>query len=140
MIRIDAQTTIPESELRFTFSPSSGPGGQNVNKVATRATLLFQVAESPSLDESSRGRILEKLAARINSEGVLRIVCDEHRTREANRRAALERFGELLRGAVRRPKPRRPTRPTRASRQRRVEAKRARSSIKQGRRGRAGEE
>ncbi len=87
-----AIAAIAEDELRFTYSRSSGPGGQNVNRVETRVTLLFDVLGSPSLSEGHKRRIASLLATRINKEGILRVVSQRHRTREANRRAARERF------------------------------------------------
>ena len=126
----EALARIAEDEVRFTYSRSSGPGGQNVNRVETRVTLLFDVLGSPSLTEGERGRIASRLATRINKEGILRVVSQRHRTREANRRAARERFEELLTGALKRQRPRRKTRVPRAARRRRLEGKRHRGDLK----------
>ena len=128
---------IAEDELRFTYSRSSGPGGQNVNRVETRVTLLFDVFGSPSLSEGQKRRIASRLATRINKEGILRVVSQRHRTREANRRAARERFEELLTEALRRKPPRRKSRVPRAARRRRLEGKRRRGEVKR-LRGRSG--
>ena len=128
---------IAEDELRFTYSRSSGPGGQNVNRVETRVTLLFDVLGSPSLSEGQKRRIASRLATRINKEGILRVVSQRHRTREANRRAARERFEELLTGALRRKPPRRKSGVPRAARRRRLEGKRRRGEVKR-LRGRSG--
>ena len=126
----EALASIAEYELRFTYSRSSGPGGQNVNRVETRVTLLFDVLGSPSLTEGQKRRIESRLATRINKEGILRVVSQRHRTREANRRAAAERFEELLAGALRRERPRRKTRVPREARRRRLEGKRRRGQLK----------
>jgi ribosome-associated protein len=132
---------IAEHELRFTYSRSSGPGGQNVNRVETRVTLLFDLDASPSLSAEQKRRVRTRLATRINKDGVLRIVSQRYRTREGNRRAALERFEELLTEACRPERPRRKTRATKAAKRRRLESKRKRGAIKRlrGKRG-AGED
>jgi ribosome-associated protein len=121
---------IAETELRFVYSRSSGPGGQHVNRVETRATLLFDVAASPSLTEEQKRRIRRRLATRVNREGMLRVVSQRHRTREANRRAAIERFRELLTEALRTQRPRRKTSVPKKAKRRRVETKRRRGEIK----------
>jgi ribosome-associated protein len=120
-------------ELRFTYSRSSGPGGQYVNRVETRVTLLFDVDGSPSLTDEQKRRIRRRLATRINKEGVLRVVSQRHRTREANRRAAIERFEELLAEALRSRRPRRKTRVPERAKRRRVETKRRRGEVKRSR-------
>ncbi len=129
----EALAGIVEHELRFTYSRSSGPGGQNVNRVETRVTLLFDVLRSPSLTEEHKLRIATHLATRINKEGILRVISQRHRTREANRRAAAERFEELLTGALRSKRPRRKTRVPRKARRRRLEGKRRRGELKRSR-------
>ncbi len=134
MIEIVPGLAIPDSELAFAASRSGGPGGQNVNKVATKVTLTFDVAASPSLTDAQRTRILARLATRIGKDGVLRVVSQRHRTQGANRAAALERFVELLRGALAEEAPRVPTRPSRAARQRRVAEKELHARTKQTRR------
>lgn len=91
---------IPEGEFTFTTSRSSGPGGQNVNKVSTRVTLLWDVTGSPGLTEEQRERLLTRLAGRINREGVLRVVSQRHRTQLANREAVMRRFRELIEEAL----------------------------------------
>jgi ribosome-associated protein len=117
-------------ELRFTYSRSSGPGGQHVNRVETRVTLLFDVDGSPSLSETQKLRIRSHLATRINKDGMLRVVSQRHRTREGNRRAAIERFEELLAEALRPRRARRKTRVSAAERRRRVDSKRRRGEVK----------
>ena len=126
----EALAGVAEDELRFTYSRSSGPGGQNVNRVETRVTLLFDLFGSPSLSEGQKRRIAIRLATRINKEGILRVVSQRHRTREANRRAATERFEELLTGALRIQRLRRKTRVPRQARRRRLEGKRRRGELK----------
>lgn len=133
-IRITGELSIPLEELSFTFSRSGGPGGQNVNKVSTRATLHFDVARSTSLGEGQRAALMRNLATRISKEGILRVSSQKHRTQRANREAAIERFAVLLREALAVRRRRRPTSPTEASRRRRLERKRLRSRIKTGRR------
>lgn len=130
-IRINQRLSIPMAELEFRFSTSGGPGGQHANKTASQATLLFDVAQSPSLDEKSRQRLLAKLAPRLTKEGVLQISVQESRSQHQNRQIAAERFRELLAGALKRPRRRRPTRPGKAARERRLRAKKRRSQIKQ---------
>jgi ribosome-associated protein len=129
-VLIDERLVIPFAELGFETSRSSGPGGQNVNKVETRVTLTFPVLTSPSLDEQQRARIGERLATRISRAGVLRVSAQLHRSQSANRDEALRRFAELLRDALAEDPPRRPTRPPAASRRRRLQGKRRRSDLK----------
>ena len=121
---------IPSSEIRFTAARGGGPGGQHVNKVSTRITLNFDVANSPSLSDSQRGIILEKLAGRINQEGELRIIAGEYRSQAGNKAAALARFTELLRQALTPRAKRHKTKPTLGSKLRRLESKARRASVK----------
>jgi ribosome-associated protein len=134
MIRITDRIAIDESELSETFIRASGPGGQNVNKLATAVQLRFDVRRSPSLPDEVRAR-LERLAGkRLTRDGVLVITAQRHRTQERNREDARERLVELIRQAAVRPVRRRKTRPTAASRERRIESKKRRSGIKKLRR------
>src|SRR5262245_26618746 len=95
-----AGLAIPEHEVTFTASRSSGPGGQNVNKVSSRVTLTFDVSASTALSQEQKRRIVVRLATRINKEGILRIVSQKTRSQELNRSDALDRFSDLLRNAL----------------------------------------
>lgn len=130
LLSVNDDLWVPRAELDFRASRSGGPGGQHVNTSSTRVELLWNVAGSPSLTEAQRDRILEKLANRIDSEGVLHLAASEHRSQHQNREAAVERFVELLRQALHVPRPRRKTRPPRASRERRLQSKKRRSEVK----------
>jgi ribosome-associated protein len=130
MIRVSPSIGIAEQELEESFIRASGPGGQNVNKLASAVQLRFDVRRSPSLPDDVRAR-LERLAGkRLTRDGVLVITAQRHRTQERNRQDARDRQVELIRRAAVAPVPRRPTRPTSGSRERRLEAKKRRSSIK----------
>jgi ribosome-associated protein len=139
MICVTPTISIDESEIEERFVRSSGPGGQNVNKVASAVQLRFDVRHSLSLPGAVRAR-LERLAGRrLTLEGVLVITAQRHRTQEANRRDALERLVDLVRRAAEPPVPRKPTKPTRASRRRRLESKTRRGALKRLRGARAEE-
>jgi ribosome-associated protein len=125
---------LPPSELSFRFSRSSGPGGQHVNRSATRVELLFDVAGSPALADDIRARLLARLASHLDSGGVLHLVSQSTRSQLRNREELLERFRALLAGALVERRKRRPTRPTHGSREERLRAKRRRGEIKRGRR------
>ncbi|MCB9445868.1 MAG: aminoacyl-tRNA hydrolase [Ardenticatenaceae bacterium] len=134
MIIINEQVSIPASDLQFRFSTSSGPGGQHVNRSATRVTLLFDVAQSPSLDEAIRTRLLQKLTSRLDKDGVLHIDVQESRSQYRNRETAVLRFQLILANALKQPKKRRKTKPNRAAIEKRLEEKKQRSQRKQERR------
>ena len=118
MIKIKEGILIGEDELSFTFSRSSKPGGQNVNKISSRVTLLFDVANSPSLSAEHKNRIMSRLRTRVNKYGVLRVVAQRHRRQAANREVAVERFVELLQVTLKPIKVRKKTRISPTSRKR----------------------
>ena len=130
MLRINDDLWIDEDELQFEFARSSGPGGQNVNKVETKVRLLFDLQSSRSLKPDQRNRVEERLATRITKAGLLHVSSQRHRTREANRRATVERFVDLLAEALEEAEPRVRTRVPKAARKRRLESKRRRSQKK----------
>jgi ribosome-associated protein len=133
MVAINYNLTIPDEELSFEYARSSGPGGQNVNKVNTKVTLRYDVAASPSLSDEQRDRIAQKLHTRITKEGVLRVTSQRHRTQRANQEAVVERFVELIRAALTRRRRRRKTKIPREAHERRLEEKKRRSRLKRGR-------
>jgi ribosome-associated protein len=131
MIQITPAIAIDESEIQQDFVRSSGPGGQNVNKVSTAVELRFDAVNSSSLPEEVRQRLLKLAKSRITDKGILVIEAQRFRTQLANRQDAVERLIELIRQATQKPRVRRPTRPTRASKERRLDSKRRRSGTKQ---------
>ena len=133
-IEINDQISIDESELQLEFVQASGPGGQNVNKVATAVQLRFDAASSPSLPEEVRTRLRRLAGKRMTAEGILIIEASQHRSQERNRQEAVDRLVELLRQAAKKPRLRRKTKPTAASRRKRLETKRHRGEIKRLRR------
>ena len=131
MRRIKKATRIPENELVFKLSRSSGPGGQNVNKVSSRVTVLFDVVNSGSLTDIQKRRVLKNLATRTNKDGVIRVVSQRHRSQRANRAAAVARLEELLTISLRTRPVRKKTVPSRAAKRRRLEDKKKKSLLKQ---------
>ncbi|EMG37960.1 protein chain release factor B [Desulfocurvibacter africanus PCS] len=134
-IPITNQVAIPEQELSFTFARSGGPGGQNVNKVNTKAVLRFDVVGSQSLGEEDKRLILERLASRLTKEGELVLASDATRSQEDNKRLTVLKLQQLLRAALRIQRPRKATRPSRAAKERRLATKKARGARKQERSG-----
>ncbi len=130
MIRVTETISIDEGELEESFVRASGPGGQNVNKLATAVQLRFDVERSPSLSEDVRARLKRLAGRRLTRDGVLVITAQRFRTQERNRSDALARLVQLIRDAAVPPKPRKATRPPRAAKKRRLESKRKRGVIK----------
>jgi ribosome-associated protein len=140
MIPITPSLSIDERELTENFIRSSGPGGQNVNKLSTAVELRFDAARSPSIDPNLFARLRRLAGRRMSEDGVLVIKAQGFRKQERNRAEALARLVELIRRAAVPPKPRRATKPTLASKKRRLKAKTMRSEIKRLRRSRSGED
>ncbi len=139
-LRLDDSLAIPDGEVRFAASRASGPGGQNVNKVATRVTLSFDVEASQVLSPEQKARIVARLGKRLGAGRVLRVTVQEARSQTSNRRLAERRLVELLQRALAPPPPpRRATKPSAPARARRLQDKRQRSRLKTLRRGENGE-
>ncbi len=134
-LRVNSRLVIPPEELSVSYARAGGPGGQNVNKVATKVVLRFSVTASGVLGPTRRARLQQRLASRLSGAGELVLHASRHRERARNLQDALERLATMLREALAVPRVRRPTRPTRASKQRRLEAKRRRGDLKRSRRG-----
>ena len=122
--------TVPDDEIEFDYIRSPGPGGQNVNKVASAVQLRYNAGASVILDEWSRTRLATLAGRRLTRDGWLVLSAHRHRSQEGNRRDALQRLADLILAARERPKPRRATRPTRGSRERRLEGKKQRTRVK----------
>jgi ribosome-associated protein len=130
MMEIPGILNIPDNELRFTFSRSSGPGGQNVNKVNSRVTLWFDVKESSSLTELQKNKIRSRLANRINEAGILSITSTTYRTQRANREDAVHRFQALIAAALTERPVRKKTKIPRRIHEKRLQVKKRRGMIK----------
>ena len=130
LVPINEAVQIPLAELSFRFSTSSGPGGQHVNKSATKVTLLFDVANSSSLTEEVRERLLKRLANRIDKEGVLQLQVQSSRSQHRNRDTAVSLFQQLLADALKKQKKRRRTKPSAAAKEKRLAEKKKRSERK----------
>lgn len=133
VLRVTDAVAIPRAELEARASRAGGAGGQHVNTSSTRVELRWNVAASRALDDRTRARVLHKLATRIDSEGVLRVVASKRRSQLQNREQAEERLVELVREALAIPKPRRKTKPTRASKEKRLESKKRNAERKRDR-------
>lgn len=129
MLEITPSLKIDESELQFDYMRASGPGGQNVNKVATAVQLRFNISDS-SLPEEPKARLTQLAGKRVTSEGILLIEAKRFRTQEQNREDALQRFVELIRKSLVKPKTRRKTKPTKASKEARLKEKKRKGEIK----------
>lgn len=130
MIQINDDVEIDSRELDFEYARSSGPGGQNVNKVETKATLRFSLADTGALTEEQKDLIRERLPGRITKKDVLRVTCQRHRTRESNRKECLDRFASLLADALTEDPERRATRVPRKEKRRRKDDKKHRGRVK----------
>ncbi len=128
---VSPSVVIPDRDIQLDFVRSSGPGGQNVNKIASAVQLRFDLAATAALDERVKQRLRPLAGRRLTDDGAILIIARNHRTQERNRAEAFERLAELIRRALAEPRPRRPTRPTRKSQAKRVESKVRRGRDKQ---------
>ena len=131
---INDRLTIPKAELTYRASRAGGPGGQHVNTSSTRVELLWNPGQSTVLDDATRARLMERLAARLDGEGMIRIVASENRSQLKNRQAAAERLAEIVRQALVVPKKRKATKPSRSAKEARLGEKKQRSEKKAQRR------
>jgi ribosome-associated protein len=134
MLEITDRLRIPETELEWSFVRSGGPGGQNVNKVASKAVLRWHLAASPSVPETVKARLRSHHRRRVTAEGDLVLTSQRYRDQERNRQDCLDKLRELVLQAATPPRPRRPTKPTRGSREARLRTKRRRAATKAERR------
>ena len=139
-LEITAALAIPWRELEFRATTGGGPGGQHVNRSATRIELWWDVARSPSLDEPQRQLLLASLARRLDTTGCLRLVSGEHRSQAQNREAVVKRLVRVIAAGLHVPRPRKLPTPRRAAKARRLESKRKRAAVKRERRRRDGDE
>ena len=130
MLEINSDITIKTAEIRFDFVRSSGPGGQNVNKVASAAQLRFDIRKSTSIPDEIKPRLIKLAGKRVSSEGILLIDARTSRSQSQNRTEALERLKSLILKALHKPKPRRKTKPTAASKEKRLRSKKMRGNLK----------
>jgi ribosome-associated protein len=134
-LAISDHVAIPDEELEWKFIRSSGPGGQNVNKVSSAVQLRFLMYRNTSISASAKHRLRRMAGQRLVDDGTILITARDERSQEQNRRSALERLADLVRAALIEPKIRKKTRPTRASKERRIDSKKKRASTKRGRGG-----
>ena len=127
---IHRNLSISETDLTFTFSRSSGPGGQNVNKLNTRVTVSLNITDCDVLSDLQKHKLFQALKGRIDKTGVLHLSCQDYRSQHANRNAALQRLAEIIAKTLQPVKKRRPTKPTRAAVERRIKLKKQRSQQK----------
>jgi len=139
VIIINSELRLPQSEVRYRTTRSSGPGGQHVNKTETQVELSFDVAHSPSLTEAQRQRLLSQLKNLIDRDGVLHLTAQSERSQLRNRDIVTARFQEVLTAALRVPKKRKRTQPSAASKERRLQSKKRRAEVKRLRRDQANE-
>jgi ribosome-associated protein len=130
MLQITKKVSIPEEEITFTASRSSGPGGQHVNTTSTRVTLTFDVINSPSLTPEQKKLITERLPTRVSKRGLLRVVSQKTRSQTANKEVALEKFVDLLQYALKRERRRKATKVSPAAKQKRLDDKKRRGRLK----------
>jgi ribosome-associated protein len=134
VLEVNEQIRVPDEEFAWSFARSGGPGGQNVNKVASKAELRWDLAASPSVPEGVKARLRTLQRRRVTKEGVFVVTSQRFRDQEKNKHDCLEKLAEMLREAAVVPKVRRPSKPTRGARERRLQAKRQRADVKRGRR------
>ncbi len=131
---VTTDVSIPRSELHYRATRAGGPGGQHVNTSSTRIELLWDLALSKAVTDEERARIREKLAARLDADGMVRVVASDRRSQQQNRQAADERLAALVRHALHVPKRRRPTKPPKGAKEKRLADKKRRSEQKRDRR------
>ncbi|MFA5554455.1 MAG: alternative ribosome rescue aminoacyl-tRNA hydrolase ArfB [Phycisphaerae bacterium] len=131
MLRINRRIFIDDADIECSYSRSSGPGGQNVNKLNTKVTISLDLTRCQGLNDSDKKQLLKKLSSRINKDGKIRVTCQKYRTQKANRQKAVEKLSELLRDAIKTNQIRRKTKAPRWAKEKRLEEKKKHSKIKQ---------
>ncbi|MFW5500668.1 MULTISPECIES: alternative ribosome rescue aminoacyl-tRNA hydrolase ArfB [unclassified Maridesulfovibrio] len=133
MISITHTLSIPENEITFLTSRSSGPGGQHVNKTSSKVTLVFNVQDSPSLSDYQKTVLMTRLSGRINTKGELQLSCEEHRSQFRNKEEAVSRFAKMLADALKPVRQRHKTKVPHSAKRKRLDSKKKRSEVKKGR-------